>query len=98
MTTLAPVTVAFERILIPTDFTDASQCALNYAKGIAREYQSYLFLVHVSQAINPVVPPEAVWIDSESIQEKLQKELEQAAAALRSSIFASPTTNRSASP
>ena len=84
MTTLAPATVAFERILVPTDFSDASEHALEYAKAIAREYQSKLFLVHIHQAINPAAPPEAVWVDSESIQETLQEELEQAAAALRS--------------
>jgi len=84
MTTLAPATVAFERILVPTDFSDSSQRALDYAKSIARQYQSQLYLVHVYQAINAVTPPEAIWIDSENVQEKIEQELEQAGAALRS--------------
>jgi nucleotide-binding universal stress UspA family protein len=84
MTTLAPVTAAFERILVPTDFSDPAQRALDYAKGIARQYQSRLFLVHVYQEFNPVTPPEAMWIDSQNIQEKIEEELEEAGAALRS--------------
>ena len=87
MTTLAPVTVAFERILVPTDFSDPSQRALDYAKSIARQYQSRLFLVHVYQEFNPVTPPEAIWIDSDNVQEKIEQELEQAGAALRSEGF-----------
>jgi len=84
MTTLAPATVAFERILVPTDFSDASQLATDYAKSVAKEYHSHIFLVHVNQAINPVAPPEVVWIDSQSIQEQIEQHLEQAGAALRS--------------
>jgi nucleotide-binding universal stress UspA family protein len=86
-TTLAPVTVSFERILVPTDFSDPSDRALDYAKSIARQYQSRIFLVHVNPGINPVTPPEAIWIDSESIQEQLAQQLEQAGAALRSEGF-----------
>ena len=87
MTTLAPVTVSFERILVPTDFSDASQRALDYAKWIAKECQSHLFLAHVNQMMNPITPPEAAWIDSESMQEKLEEQMEQAAAGLRSEGF-----------
>lgn len=87
MITLAPVKVAFERILVPTDFSDTSERALRYAKSIAREYQSQLFVVHVNQPINPITPPEAVWIDQEGIQQQLEQQLEQEGAALRSEGF-----------
>lgn len=87
MTTLAPVTVSFERILVPTDFSDASQRALEYAKWIAKECQSHLFLVHVNQIMNPIVPPEGAWIDSEILQEKLEEQIEQTTAGLRSEGF-----------
>lgn len=86
MSTIAPAHVSFERILIPTDFSDASQRALAYAKTIARQYQSHLFLMHVSQAINPVTPPEAVWIEQGATQQ-VEDQLEQTGAALRSEGF-----------
>ncbi len=87
MSTIAPVHVAFERILVPIDFSDASQRTLAYAKNIARQYQSHLFLVHVNQPVNPLTPPEAVWIDEGGIQQRLEEQLEQAGAALRSEGF-----------
>ena len=87
MSTIAPAHVGFERILVPTDFSDVSQRALAYAKNIARQYQSHLFLAHVNQPINPIMPPEAVWIEEGGIQRQLEEQLEQAGAALRSEGF-----------
>jgi len=43
--------------------------------------------VHVYQEFNPVTPPEAIWINSENLQEKIEQELEQAGSALRSEGF-----------
>lgn len=44
----APVTLPhFHRILVPIDFTDASNAALNYAVEIAKLYHSSIALVHV---------------------------------------------------
>jgi len=87
MTTLTSTSVAFEHILIPTDFSDASERALGYAKSIARRYQSDLFLIHVNQPINAVSPPEATWIDMQAIQVQLEEQMEQAGMALRSDGF-----------
>jgi nucleotide-binding universal stress UspA family protein len=87
MSTIAPAHVAFERILVPIDFSGVSQSALAYAKNIARQYQSHLFLVHVNQPINLIMPPEAVWIEEGGIQRQLEEQLEQAGAALRSEGF-----------
>ena len=48
MATMNPVAVTFERILVPTDFSDISQHALEYAKVIAKAGILELLLVHVS--------------------------------------------------
>lgn len=85
MTTLAPAKVTFERILVPTDFSDICHRAVSYAKCIARESHSHLFLLHVNEPIN--APPEAVWINGECIQRALDEQLEQSSAELRSEGF-----------
>lgn len=91
MTTLAPAAVAFKRILVPTDFSDASQHALAFAKSIARQYQSHLFLVHVNLPVSPITPPEAIWIDDEAFQQQLKQQLEEVGAALHSEGFEADT-------
>lgn len=87
MTTLAPVQITFEHILIPTDFSDLSQRAVEYAKAIARRFHSQLLLAHAYQPINPIAPAESVWVDQAQIQQELVKELEKAGAALRAEGF-----------
>jgi nucleotide-binding universal stress UspA family protein len=37
----------FKRILVPTDFSDASHLALNYAIDLARRYDASIELLHV---------------------------------------------------
>jgi len=87
MTTLAPTRVAFERILIPTDFSTISDNALEYAKRIAKLYHSKLLLAHVNEPINPVSPPEAVWIDEEEIRQQEVKQLEQCSWSARQILY-----------
>ena len=87
MSTISPVKVTFDHILVPTDFSDVSLRALEYAKAIAAQQKSELLLVHVHQPTNPMVPPEAAWIDESEIVEKQQEQLDQNAAALRSEGF-----------
>jgi nucleotide-binding universal stress UspA family protein len=81
------VTVTFEHILVPTDFSETSQRALEYAKTIAKQSNSELLLVHVNPPLNPITIPEEAWIDLSELQ-SLQEELfEQRSAALRSEGF-----------
>lgn len=87
MTTISPVKVTFERILVPTDFSAVSRRAVEYAKSIAKQANSELLLVHVNQPANPVTPPEAAWIDETEILERQQEQLEQSGAALRAEGF-----------
>jgi nucleotide-binding universal stress UspA family protein len=84
MADFVPVTVTFERILIPTDFSQVAKRALEYAKSLAQQGNSELLLVHVSPQINPIAPPEAAWIDVSDLQSLLGEQLEQRAAALLS--------------
>lgn len=84
MTAMTPVAISFDRILVPTDFSDVSQQALEYAKAIAKRYDSRLFLVHVTEPINVITPPEAAWVDEEGLQERMEQRLEEEGSTLRS--------------
>ena len=87
MTTMNPVAVTFERILVPTDFSEISERALEYAKVIAKQGNSELLLVHVNPPINLITPPEGAWIDESEVQERQQEQMEQSSGALRSEGF-----------
>ena len=91
MATMNTVAVTFERILVPTDFSETSERALGYAKAIARQENSQLLLVHVNPPVNLVTPPEAAWIDEGEIQSAQEERLEQSGAALRSEGFRART-------
>ena len=87
MTTLTRTKVTFEHILIPTDFSETSDRAIEYAKSIAKQWNSQLLLVHVNPPFNPVTPPEAAWIDQDALIQRIEEQLEQSGAALRSEGF-----------
>jgi nucleotide-binding universal stress UspA family protein len=73
----------FSEILIATDFSDASDNALGYAKALARAFNSELLLVHVVDPLEHITVPEAAWADDSA---RIQCELEttqSAGAALR---------------
>jgi nucleotide-binding universal stress UspA family protein len=46
MATTHPVAVTFEHVMVPTDFSDVSQRALEYAKTLAKPGNSELLLAH----------------------------------------------------
>ncbi len=77
MATMNPVAVTFERILVPTDFSEISQRALEYAKAIAKQGNSELLLVHVNPPANLITPPEAAWVDLSEVQSLQEEQLEQ---------------------
>jgi nucleotide-binding universal stress UspA family protein len=84
MATTNPIAVTFERILVPTDFSEVSQRALEYAKTIAKLDSSELLLVHVNPPLNLMTPPEAAWIDESEVRAQQEEQFEQSGAALRS--------------
>ncbi len=83
-TTTYSAAVTFEHILVPTDFSDVSQRALEYAKTLAKQGNSELLLAHVNLPMNLITPPEAAWIDTLEIQSREEQEFEERGAALRS--------------
>jgi nucleotide-binding universal stress UspA family protein len=91
MATMNTAAITFERILVPTDFSETSERALEYAKAIARQDNSQLLLVHVSPPINLITPPEAAWIDVSEIQSAEEERLQQSGAALRSEGYRART-------
>jgi len=93
MTTSAPIKVEFARILIPTDFSDVSQRAVEYAKGIARLYDSEIVLAHVNTTVASVSPPEAEWFDDVAELQRVDEQLESQGAALRSEGFHARTVS-----
>ena len=84
MATMNPIAVTFEHILVPTDFSEISQRALEYAKAIAKLGNSELLLVHVDPPANLITPPEAAWVDLSEVQSLREEQMEQRGAALRS--------------
>jgi nucleotide-binding universal stress UspA family protein len=87
MTVTAPAAIAFERILVPTDFSDVSERALEYAKSIALAHRSEIALVHAYQPVNPVTPPEVVWFDQFTEQEPAEQRLHAETALLSAQGF-----------
>ncbi len=46
---------SFSKILAPTDFSDDSKNALNYAIELAQKFGSEVIVVHVDQPLSPVM-------------------------------------------
>ena len=91
MPTTHPVAVTFEHILVPTDFSDVSQRALEYAKTLAKQGNSELLLAHVSPGADLITSPEAAWIDAAGIAGLDEQQLERSSAALRSEGYRART-------
>lgn len=67
-------------ILLATDFSRSSTCALECALGIAHRYQSQLYFFHcVDPFMYSIVAPDAVWKTVDDVR----SELEQAVSDLR---------------
>jgi len=76
--------VAFENVLVATDFSSLSEPALLWAKAIARHYGSELYVTHViSPAETALVPPEYWGSTQEAIEEAATREMEGLDTSLR---------------
>jgi nucleotide-binding universal stress UspA family protein len=71
---VTPDLLIVRNILLATDFSEFSERALGYAVGIARRYESQLFLFH---CINPIpynlVEPDAIQVTCDGVQDKLER-------------------------
>lgn len=65
----------YENILVPTDFSDGSQIALNQAKDIAKAMKSNIHLLHVIQSM---AYPTGIEVAHASLV-NLEKDLQEAA-------------------
>jgi nucleotide-binding universal stress UspA family protein len=74
----AAIMKPIRRILVPVDFSEASQHALNYALHLAEAFDSELLLLHV---INPFFPSHPSLL-MPSIEEKTKQELDRDLAEL----------------
>jgi len=74
--------IKLKRVLVPYDFSDYSELALNYALSIAQEYQAELHLLHVLPP-STVREPEIAWypLDGEAAYHKAARRLQNAAPA-----------------
>lgn len=83
MITSAPAEITFERMLIPTDFSDISRCAIEYARTIATRSNAQILLTHVNREDYPGRPLD-YQKPSHPIQQEIEEQLEQEVVELRS--------------
>ena len=66
---------AIKTILVPTDFSEASEAALSYAKALAEAFSSSLHLVHVMEDLLAHAWAAEVYVASmPSLREEIEKE------------------------
>ena len=73
--------VTFKNILFATDFLRGAQAAFPYAAGLAKSFGANLYALHVNEAINYALPPEA-WValqtaveaEKKALRERFQRE------------------------
>ena len=61
----------FTRILVPTDFSEPSDAALDYARELAGQFGASLHVLHVIETPVAVMSPEVGIVDSPELQAQL---------------------------
>ncbi len=67
--------IALKNILVPTDFSEASACALRYGKALARAFDACLHLVHVVEDLTVSAWTSDVYVATlPAIREEVEKD------------------------
>ncbi len=75
--------LALKTILVPTDFSDASEAALNYGKAMAEAFGASLHLVHVMEDLLAQAWAAEVYVASmPQLREEIDKESRQRLASM----------------
>ena len=78
---------ALETILMPTDFSEPSQRALEYATSLARRLGASLHLLHVVYfPLEAAASPEGYWVDLTNVRSQMRAEAESQIQALAASL------------
>lgn len=82
MRATTPAQISFRQILVPTDLSEISANALNYAKAIAKRHASRIVLLHVGQPVRHIAIPQGGWVE-EQVKERVEEEASALVAELR---------------
>jgi nucleotide-binding universal stress UspA family protein len=75
--------LTLKTILVPTDFSEASQSALEYAKGLAAAFGSTVHVVHVMEDLLAHAWSAEVYVASmPNLREEIEKEAQERLAAM----------------
>ena len=85
-TVQASLRLTFSNILVPTDFTTASENALAYARAFAKDYGSRIFVTHA------VAPNPPIFLPMEPVPPDLDSEWADAQSELDKFLHVSPRT------
>jgi nucleotide-binding universal stress UspA family protein len=77
--------LSINTVLVPTDFSDASECALKYGKAMARAFGASLYLVHVMEDLLAHAWAAEVYVASmPNLRDEVEKESRSRLAAMLS--------------
>ena len=68
--------IALKKILVPTDFGEAADAALNYARALARNFNASIEVLHVAEDISTRLLAGEMYV---AIPQTLQSDVEEAA-------------------
>lgn len=67
---VSKIMIQLRRILVPTDFSEYSRCALDYACASAERFGSELHLLHVVHEYYPIVPEAGMMLPDADVYRK----------------------------
>ena len=68
--------IALKKILVPTDFGEAADAALNYARALARNFEASIDLLYVAEDVSTRLLAGEMYV---AVPQSLQTDVEEAA-------------------